>query len=189
MDETFAFIAPVMPRRTVNPMALRAAVIATVFVAVSGALGLYVVQHEQAADARREALATEVAAAEDARIAEVAAQEDAPVGIDGAVDTAAEDAAEEALGYAQAALAADGSFASAGPGTLATLGSALVFVDGPSTAPTIASIASGDDLWAVAVASSSGCVWLSLTSDGDVARDTGRECTGAAALDAIGDAW
>ena len=189
MDETFAFIAPVMPRRTVNPMALRAAVIAAVFVAIAGAVGLYVVEHEQAADARREALAAKVLAAEEARIAQVAAQEEAPVRIAGAVDLAAEDAAEEALGYAQAALTADGSFVNAGPGALATLGSALVFVDGPSTAPTIASIATTGDLWGVAVASSGGCVWLSLTSDGSVARDTGRECTGAAALDAIGEAW
>ena len=53
MDETFTFIAPVMPKRAVHPMAIRAALISSLFVASVGALGVYVVQHEQAADARR----------------------------------------------------------------------------------------------------------------------------------------
>jgi peptide/nickel transport system permease protein len=50
--------------------------------------------------------------------------------MDGALDQAAREAADEALGYAQAALAADGSFAAAGAGQLAAVGSALLFVAG-----------------------------------------------------------
>jgi hypothetical protein len=189
MDETFAFIAPVMPKRAVHPMAIRAALMAFVFVAAVGALGVYVVEHEQAADAKREALAAKVAAVEEARIAEVTSDVDVPVGMDGTLDQAAREAADEALGYAQTALAADGSFAAAGAGQLAAVGSALLFVDGPSTAPTIVSVALTDTVWAAAVASPEGCVWIALASSGAVARDSGTECTGEAALSATGAGW
>jgi hypothetical protein len=189
MDETFAFIAPVMPRRTVHPIAVKAGVISFVFVAVVGALGVFVVQHEQAADAARNRLAAQTAAIEQQRIAATEASANVPVGMAGTLDQVARDAAEGSLGYAQAAWAADHSFDGAGPGELATIGSELLFVDGPSTSPRIVSVATDDRIWAAAVASPEGCVWISLLGDGTVARDRGTECTGAAALTASGDGW
>ena len=193
MDETFAFIAPVMPRRTVHPMALRAAVIAAMFVAAMGALGLYVVEHEQAADARRDALAAKIVAAEEARVAKVSENAYVPVGMEGTVDQTAGDALDEALGYAQATLVAGGSLSNAGPGELSAIGkgsgSGLLFVDGPSTMPSIVSVAVAEGTWAAAVASSDGCLWINLGQDGQIARQAGGECTGAAALAATGTTW
>jgi hypothetical protein len=182
MDETFAFIAPVMPRRAVHPMAIRAAVASTVFVAAIGALGVFVIEHEQAADARRDALVASVAQAEAAQVREAATQASLPAGLEASVDGAAAEAAEEALGYARAVLEADGSLAAAGPAELATVGSARLFVDGPSTAPSVVSVAATDSSWAAAVAGSDGCVWVALSADGGVLRDVGEGCTGAAAL-------
>jgi hypothetical protein len=189
MDETFTFIAPVMPKRAVHPMAIRAALISSLFVASVGALGVYVVQHEQAADARREALAAQVAAAAESHLEEATVGVEVPAGMNGSMDQAAQQAAGEALGRAQAVLAEGGSLAEAGAGQLATLGSSLLFVDGPSTAPTIVSVAVTDSVWAAAVATSNGCVWIALTADGAVARDHGEVCTGEAALAASGSAW
>ena len=189
MDETFAFTAPVMPRRAVSPLALRAAVTAALVVAAVGALGVYVVQHEQAADARRAALAAKIAAAEEARVQASAASTAVPVSMDGMLDQAARDAADEALSYAQAALEADGSFAGAGPAQLAMRGSSLLFVDGPSTAATIVSVAATDTAWAAAVSGPGGCAWIALGTDGVIARDSGDVCTGEAALAASGTAW
>ena len=105
------------------------------------------------------------------------------------MDQAAQQAADEALGHAQAVLAEGGSLAEAGAGQLATLGSELLFVDGPSTTPTVVSVAVTDTVWAAAVATSNGCVWIALTADGAVARDHGEVCTGEAALAARGAAW
>ncbi|MEX0984772.1 MAG: hypothetical protein WD096_06950 [Actinomycetota bacterium] len=189
MDETFAFIAPVMPRRAVNPLAVRAGVIAAVFMAVVGALGVYVVEHEQAADAHRVALAAKVAAVEEARVEEAAAGANVPAGMSDELLGAARNAADEAAGYAQGVLAAHGSLIGAGPAFLSTLGSPLLFVDGPSTAPTIVSVATTDTMWAAAVASPGGCAWIMLAADGSIARDSGRECTGEAALAATGSEW
>jgi hypothetical protein len=189
MDETFAFTAPVMPKRAIHPVAIRAAVIAFVFVAAIGALGMYVVEHEQAADARRDALAAQLATLEQAKIEEAAAEVAVPVDIEASVDLAARDAADEALGFAQAILGESGSLVGAGPASLATMGSPLVFVDGPSTAPSVVSVAVTDTAWAAAVAGPTGCAWIMLTSDGHIARDTGSECTGLAALAANGASW
>jgi hypothetical protein len=189
MDETFAFIAPVMPKRAIHPLAIRAGVIAAVFVASVGALGVYVVQHEQAADAKRQALEAQMAAAEEAQVETLAGSVDVPAGIGDTIDGTAQDAADESLGFAQRILRDGGSFADAGPAQLAALGSPLLFVDGPSTAPTIVSVATTDTAWAAAVAGPGGCALIMLTSGGTIARATGSECTGAAALAATGTAW
>ena len=59
----------------------------------------------------------------------------------------------------------------------------LAFVDGPSTAPRLVSVASTADTWAAAVQGSGGmCHWIRVTSAGNVSHGTGLECTGTAAL-------
>ena len=62
MGDTFCFIAPVMPRRRVDPLALRAAVRRRARLALFGGLGAFVVSQEHAADERRAALAAQAAA-------------------------------------------------------------------------------------------------------------------------------
>jgi len=64
-----------------------------------------------------------------------------------------------------------------------TLQPGYTFVDGPSTAPTVVSIASTADTWAAAVQGSGGmCHWTRATSAGNVSHGIGTGCTGAAAL-------
>ena len=177
MEDSFGFVAPVMPRRTVHPLALRAAVLAAVVVAVFGALGAFVVSQEHAADARRAVLATQVAAAE-AREAQEAAATAATASIDDPIEMAARGAADDALALALAIP----DLGEAGPAALARTRSPYTFVDGPSTAPSVVSVAATDDAWAAAVMGAGNCVWIRLSADGVVARDRGTECTGAAAL-------
>jgi len=189
MEEAFAFVAPVMPKRTVNPFAVRVAVACAVFVASVGALGVFVVEHERAADARREALAAHQAEVEAARLDEVASKVDVPISVEDLLDQAARDAADEALTLAQASLAETGSFAEASPANLATLGTSLLFVDGPSTAPAVVSVEVTDTAWAAAVQGPGGCAWVVLSADGTIARDIGTTCTGVAAFAAGGTTW
>jgi hypothetical protein len=76
------------------------------------------------------------------------------------------------------------SFLEAGPAQLSLRQRGSIFVDGPSTAPTIVSVASTEKVWAAAVQGSDGiCHWVRTTSAGSVTHGIGLDCTGAAALD------
>ncbi len=185
MDETFHFVAPVLPRRTVHPLALRAAIAAALVVAMVGALGVFVIGQERAADARRAALAAQVAEAEQARIEE-AALGAATMATGDVTERSARAAAEDAL----AVVLAEPSLLDAGPATLSGRLDTLTFVDGPSTAPNVVSVAATEDVWAAAVMGAETCLWLRLDADGTVTRDRGTPCTGAGALDAApGSSW
>jgi hypothetical protein len=191
MDDTFTFVAPVMPRRRVDPFALKIAVVATLFVAFVGAFGAFVVQREHAADAAREAKGQAVLAAERADIeATAAAAAAAGAGTEaGLADTEARGLLEQTLELARTATTR-GALTDAGPVQLAALDPSLLLVDGPSTAPVIVSVAATDASWAAAVMGPSGaCYWIRLNADGEVSRDLGGRCTGEAALAAIGDTW
>lgn len=179
MDDTFGFVAPVMPRRAVHPLALRAAVIAAVFVAAVGALGAFVVTQERAADERRDALAAQVAARETEQAVQ-AAQETALISDADPIEAAARAAADEALALALTLP----ELAEAGPAILAQARSPLTFVDGPSTAPSVVSVAATEDAWAAAVMGAEGCVWIRVDAHGAISRDRGETCTGVAALGA-----
>ena len=178
MDDTFGFVAPVMPRRTVHPLALRTAVIAAVFVAAVGALGAFVVSQERAADERRAVLAAQLAEREAAE-AELAAQDAATIAADDPIEMAARASADDALALALAIP----DLADAGPAALAEGRSPLTFVDGPSTAPSVVSVAATEEAWAAAVMGADGCLWIRLDASGAVARERGELCTGHAALD------
>ena len=179
MEDTFGFIAPVMPRRTVHPLALRAAFAAAFAVALFGGLGAFVVSEEHAADERRAALAAQAAAA-DADMAEEAAAAAATASVDDPIEMAARGAADDALALALAIP----DLSEADPAALAGTASGYTFVDGPSTAPSVVSVAATRDAWAAAVMGAGNCVWIRLSADGVVTRDRGTECTGAAALHA-----
>jgi hypothetical protein len=176
MDDTFGFVAPVMPRRAVHPLALRAGVIAMVFVATAGALGVFVVSQERAADERRAVLAEQVAAQQAAQAAETAVT---VVADDDPIEMAARTSAGSALALALAVP----DLADAGPAALAAGRSNLTFVDGPSTAPSVVSVAATEDAWAAAVMGAEGCVWIRLDASGAIARAHGEVCIGTAALE------
>jgi hypothetical protein len=184
MDETFGYVAPVLPRRTVHPLALRAAIAATVVVALSGALGVFVISQERAADERRAALAVRVAAAEEAA-AEATARDAAAMVTDDVVEHAARAAAEDALAVALT----EEHLGEAGPATLARSLPSLTFVDGPSTSPSVVSVAATDGAWAAAVMGDGTCVWIRLDETGAVWRDRGTTCTGDDALGAADADW
>lgn len=192
MDDTFAFIAPVMPRRRVDPFALKIAVVAALFVAFVGVFGAFVIGREHAADAAREALAQAVLAQDRADI-EVAATEAEAAGAGttaGLADAESRDLLEQSLELAREAVARSASFVDAGPAQLTALQPSLLFADGPSTSPAVVSIGATESVWAAAVAGPSGaCYWIRLDAAGVVSRDLGGRCTGEAALAATGDSW
>jgi hypothetical protein len=112
------------------------------------------------------------------------AQVEAPEAAAAEVDAEAEQAADVALAVATEAFDEHESFLEAGPAQLSRMQHGYTFVDGPSTAPTIVSIASTEKIWAAAVHGSDGvCHWIRTTSAGTVSYGTGLDCTGAAALD------
>jgi hypothetical protein len=179
MDESFTFVAPVSARRQVDPFALRLAIAMTAATLLIGSFAVFLIAHERAADARRAGL--------EAQVADVSADASADASAPGAgiVDAEARSSLERALILAQAVRRQDGSFIAADPMTLQPLQSSLVFVDGPSTAPRIVSIAAGDDGWAAAAMGASGtCSWVRVFPKAGVEHGTGGVCTGAAALGA-----
>lgn len=196
MDDTFSFVATTMPRRRVDPFALRLAAAATVFVAAVGALGAFVVQHERLADARVQADArTSVEAARAQAVAGAEGASGSTQGVEAGLDPAvaaadAQATLEETLALTWEALARGASFADAGPAQLAALTTEPLFVDGPSTNPLIVSVATSETAWAAAVLSLSGdCFWLRVTESGRIDRGTSATCTGHAALVAAPAGW
>lgn len=100
-----------------------------------------------------------------------------------ATDAAAEEATELALEAAMVAYRRHGSFLDAGTARLSDLQPGYTFVDGPSSASGIVSVASTRDSWAGAVRGAGGvCLWIRTTASGDVTHGIGSSCTGAAAL-------
>lgn len=187
MDDTFTFVAPVMPRRQIDPFALRLAVATAVAVVVIGTFATFVVRHEHAADVQRTSLEQQAARADATRAAYVTAQADA-VAI--TLDSQARDSADHALTLARGVLAQTSSVVDAGPFQLSGIQPSLLFVDGPSTSPAVVSIATTDAAWAAAVKGPSGaCYWVRLSSAGDTTYGTGRLCTGEAAMAAAGVTW
>ena len=152
MDDAFAFVAPVMPRRKVDPFAMKVAAVSMIFVALVGAFGAFVVGHERAADARAEAT--------------VQAGSTAPVTVEdrAALDVQARDALQAAVGFATDAYARTSSYAGAGVPQLTIAAPELLFVDGPSEGPGIVSVVATDAAWAAAVMSDSGCRWIALSA-------------------------
>jgi hypothetical protein len=182
MEDTFAFRADRMPRRRIDPLAMKAAVAAALVFAVTGVFAKFVIDSERRSLARAEAPAH---ARDPDTVADIA-----PGFVDPEIDVPARSAAEMAIDAAVATLARDGSLAEAGPTELASLGTGLIFVDGPSTTDQVVSLASDGDNWAAAVMGASGtCFYAKVTADGVQTFGTGVECTGAAALHAAMPSW
>lgn len=189
MNDTFTFIAPVMPRRTVDPFALRLAIAAGVFVLVVGAFGAFVMQHERSADAARAVLEERMMAQAEARADAVPDARTDP-DVAALLDSQARSSVTRALELAQTAFVETQDFAAAGPSELTLAQPSMLFVDGPSTSPAVVSVQAIGSIWSAAVMAPSGlCYWISADADGDVSYDTGRACTGEAAAAADGRAW
>jgi hypothetical protein len=210
MSDTFTFVAPVMSRRRLDPFAARLVALGLALAVVVAALGTFVVRAERTADARRAVLQAQQEARDVAEAQRLAAEAQAglahretamttvPAGVGGGGGGGGgggprappPHAAERALALAEGELGRTGDLSAAGVTELTQRDGGLLFVDGPSTAPTIVSIAGTARSWGAAVMGPSGtCYWISLGAGGDVRYDQGSTCTGQAALAAARPAW
>jgi type II secretory pathway pseudopilin PulG len=196
MDDAFSLTAAQMPRtRRVSPFAVRAVVVIAVVGALITSFAMFVAGQQRAADARRAATAAEQVAAReaDARAAAAAASPSSiqPQGdaVDRMLDTQARDAAGAALETAQQ-IASASSIDRAIPQVLASANHDVVFVDGPSTGPSVVSVFASAAGWSAAVHGSADvCYWIALGAGGQVRYGTGSTCTGMAALAADRRNW
>jgi hypothetical protein len=190
MSEAFSHVAPVMPRRRLDPFVMQLVTAVAVFVTTVGVFAAFVVSHERAADARGAAArSTEVAEAE-ARASAAASPARLDPALARLLDGDARVAAERALELAQKSFTATSSWVRAAATDLARLPTTYLFVDGPSTSPQIVSVHVDGRWWAAAVLGTSGtCYWVSATTNGAVRFGTGTACTGQAALAADWRSW
>ena len=202
MSDTFTFIAPVMPRRQVDPFAVKLVTTGVVLLLSICAFATFVVAKERSADTRHAALEAKERAQEQATADRLASIPDAaatapdpivagsvPAGVAKLLDGQARDAADRALALARGALGR-GDLAAADAAHLADADQTLLFVDGPSTAPTIVSVAVSGGVWAAAVIGLSGeCYGVSIDAHGALRYGHPGACTGRAALEAARTAW
>jgi hypothetical protein len=201
MNDTFSIVAPVMPRRQVDPFGVKLAITGVILLLLASAFGSFVVHEERAADARRAALEAQIRAQDQARATALAAQADAaltaedpvselPPAVAQLADVQARMNASTALAVARQAVSSGGNLEQAGVAELARAQPSLTFVDGPSTAPTIVSVAASASVWAAAVMGPSGtCYWVALRPDANALFGSGDACTGQAALAAGRTSW
>jgi hypothetical protein len=197
MDDAFRMVAARMPRtRRLTPFAFRATVVLVILGVLLVVFASFVASEQRTADARRSQLeATQRADAEaEARAAAAqvgAADPGTPdaATVRGMVNERAQEAATTALGTAQRFAATepiDGATATA----ISPLEPSLLFVDGPSTGPSVVSVYAGAAGWAAAVGGAHGtCYWVAVALDGRARYGTGMPCTGMAALASDRGAW
>jgi len=196
MDEAFSLVAARMPpTRRLSPFGVRIVAMLIVVAMLIAGFGAFVVGQQRAADRRRAALVTSQAAAQDTQAhalaasgirSETVASTDAVTAL---LDGQARDAATSALAVA-AEVASSSSYDAARPEALAAHDQQLLYVDGPSTAPSVVSVYNGAAGWAAAVQGSGDtCYWVAVTPDGRTRFGTGSVCTGMAALAADRSAW
>lgn len=174
MDDSFSFRTSVPLRRQFDPVVVKAAVFGTLVVLGTGLFAIWVIGSERASFSRA-----------DRRVVPPAVEAGQMDGTQqfAIADAAAEKATRIALDAARVAFIEHRSFLDAGPAQLSARQPGYTFVDGPSTAPRIVSVASTADTWAAAVQGSGGmCHWIRASSAGNVSHGTGLECAGAAAL-------
>ena len=197
MDDAFRMVAARMPRtRRLTPFATRAVALLAVIGLLIASFAMFVVSEQRAADARRAQIAATQRAEAEAEAQAAAAQvgasdpgtaDPAPVG--NMLDARAQQAATTALDAARQ-IAASGSIADAAPNALTAIAPTLLYVDGPSTGPSVVSVYTGAVGWAAAVhGAHSTCYWIAVATDGRTRYGTGSPCTGMAALAADRPSW
>jgi len=196
MDDAFRMVAARMPRtRRLSPFAVRALALLTVIGLLLAAFGMFVVSAQRTADARRSQLAATQRAEAEAQ-AQAAAQIGAVdpgtadlTAVGNMLDAHAQQAATTALDAARQ-IAAGGSIADAAPNALTAVAPTVLFIEGPSTGPSVVSVYAGAAGWAAAVRGSKAtCYWVAVAADGRTRYGTGSACTGMAALAADRPAW
>jgi hypothetical protein len=194
MDDAFKLVAARMPRsRRLSPFEVRLLVLAVVATLLIATFASFVMAQQRAADARRATALAGQQAAEAARAQQVSATASAAAPDGTAVadqlDRQARDAASAALDGATRMAGGAGLDAATTAG-LSAMAPDLLFVDGPSTAPSIVSVYVGSGGWAAAVQGGGDtCYWVARTPDGRDRYGTGSSCTGLAALAADQPSW
>jgi hypothetical protein len=195
MDDAFSLVAAEMPRvRRISPFGVRMIAALTVGVTLLASFAMFVNGQQLAADARRAALAAqqETARRTEAQTATHGAATSLvadPSTVGNLLDQRAQRAATDALAAATQ-VAATASIEQVAPATLSSMDRDLLFVDGPSTAPSVVSVFSGAAGWSAAVRGSGNtCYWVALGASGRARYGTGSPCTGMAALAADRTAW
>jgi hypothetical protein len=198
MDDAFRLVASQMPRtRRLTPFEARAIALLVVVALLMASFAGFVVHQQRAADMRRaEAIArqneadlarAEQAAASDGALAEGGIDGDPT--IEGLLDREARDAVTAALATATRLAAARGTDAVTAA-ALAAAGPDVVYVDGPSTAPSVVSVYAGSAGWAAAVhGGGDTCLWVAFSAPGRERYGSGTTCTGVAALGADSPSW
>lgn len=191
MDQTFDFrAAPVPLHRRVDPRAVVLAVAAFLVLGGFVSFSRWVVDSE-----RRSMEQAERGETANSIVGTISGSDDAlgdSVGLADrlAIDAAARADVRAAFDAARRAASGRATFLDAGPGHLAASVSQLIFVDGPSQAPGVVSVATTRDTWAGAVMGPSGTCYLMRFAHGDgVTYGVGRACTGGEALAARGTSW
>jgi hypothetical protein len=157
----------------------------------------FVVHQQRAADVRRADAIARQNEADLARAEQAATSDDALAestagagpAIEGLLDREALDAVTAALATATRLAVARGTDAV----TAAALTAAdpdVIYVDGPSTAPSVVSVYAGSAGWAAAVRGGGDtCLWVAFSAPGRERYGTGTTCTGVAALGADSPSW
>ena len=191
MDQTFNFRAARVPlRRRLSPRKMAVAVSAFVVLFGLVSFSIWVVGSERRSIER--AARSEDASAMVGTISGTGDVLDETSTLAGrlAIDATARADARAALVAARRAAAGPATFLDAGPGQLGATGSALIFVDGPSQAPGVVSVASTRDAWGASVMGPSGTCYLLRFAAGEGATyGAGQVCTGAAALMVSDPSW
>jgi hypothetical protein len=197
MDDAFRMVAARMPRtRRLTPFAACATALLVVLGALLVVFASFVASEQRAADARRTELEATQHADAEAQARAAAAQIGAAdpgtpdaATVRGMVNGRAQEAATTALDTAQR-FAATASIDGATATEISPLESSLLFVDGPSTGPSVVSVYAGAAGWAAAVGGAHRtCYWVAVALDGRTRYGTGTPCTGMAALAAARSAW
>jgi len=196
MDDAFRMVAAHVPRtRRLTPFAARAIAMIVGLVLLVLWFSMFVVSAQHGADARRAQLAAtqraEAAAKAEAAAAVETADPAAPdaTAVGNMLDARAEAAATAALDAARRV--ASGSIVDATPNVLTAVDPTALYVEGPSTGPSVVSIYAGAAGWAAAVhGAKNTCYWIAVAGDGRTRYGTGGEaCTGMSALAADRPAW
>jgi len=196
MDDAFRMVAAHVPRtRRLTPFATRATAALVVLGLLVLWFSMFVVSAQHRADARRAQLAATQQAAAAAEVQAAVTIETADPGVP---DTAAVGNMLDARAQAAATAALDaarrvapvGSVSGATPNALTAFDPTALFVEGPSTGPSVVSIYAGDAGWAAAVhGAKDTCYWIAVSADGRARYGIGEACTGMAALAADRPAW
>ncbi|HEX7246932.1 MAG TPA: hypothetical protein VF351_02400 [Actinomycetota bacterium] len=191
MDQTFGFRAARVPlHRRVSPRAIVLVVVGLVIVVGVVAFSRWVIVSE------RRSLEAASTHADSGTIVGTMSGTDTVFG--GAtpdqsrlsIDSTARADVRAALAAARRAASGPATFLEAGPGQLAATGSPMIFVDGPSQAPGVVSVASTKDAWGAAVMGPSGTCYLLRHEPGQgTTYGAGGVCTGAEALTVTDPSW